>query len=103
METAMTAKTTDQTSAPLGVDTAAFEDAAKRIRDINERMIENSKTAGLTTLDAYEKALNNLVDFEQKVADASQLDWVSALASTYASFVQDVSLAYTKAARDLLS
>ena len=36
------------------------------------------------------------------MAGASQLDWVSALASTYAAFVQDVSGAYTKAARDLL-
>jgi len=98
----MPTKPNDHTNAPLGVDPAAFEDAAKRIRELNERIIESSKAAGLTTLDAYEKALNSLVEFEQKVADASQLDWVSALASTYASFVQDVSTAYTKAARDLL-
>ena len=70
---------------------------------LNERLIESSKAAGLTTLDAYEKALKSLLDFEQKVAGASQLDWVSALASTYATFVQDVSGAYTKAARDLLA
>jgi hypothetical protein len=98
----MPAKTTPQTDAPFGVDSAAYEEAAQRIRDLNERLIESSKAAGLTTLDAYEKALKSLVDFEQKVAGASQLDWVSALASTYATFVQDVSGAYTKAARDLL-
>jgi hypothetical protein len=96
----MPTKPTDPTTAAL--DGAAFEDGAKRIRELNERIIESSKSAGLTTLDAYEKALKSLVEFEQKVADASQLDWVSALASTYASFVQDVSTAYTKAARDLL-
>jgi hypothetical protein len=99
----MPATTSDQTSTPLGVDTAALDDAARRIRDLNERLIESSKAAGLTALDAYEKALKSLVDFEQKVAGASQLDWVSALAETYATFVQDVSSAYTKAARDLLS
>jgi hypothetical protein len=99
----MPAKTTPQTDAPFGVDASTYEETAQRIRDLNERVIESSKAAGLTTLDAYEKALQSLVDFEQKVAGASQLDWVSALASTYATFVQDVSGAYTKAARDLLS
>jgi hypothetical protein len=98
----MATKSTPPTDAPFGIDTSGYEDAAERIRDLNERIIESSKSAGLTTLDAYEKALKSLVDFEQKVAGASQLDWVSALASTYATFVQDVSGAYTKAARDLL-
>jgi hypothetical protein len=98
----MPAKSTSE-GAPLGVDTAAFEDAVTRIRALNERLIDSSKAAGITSLDAYEKALKSLVDFEQKVAGASQLEWVSALASTYASFVQDVSAAYTKAARELLS
>jgi hypothetical protein len=99
----MATKTTPPADAPFGIDPRGYEDAAERIRDLNERIIESSKAAGLTSLDAYEKALKSLVDFEQKVAGASQLDWVSALASTYATFVQDVSSAYTKAARDLLS
>jgi hypothetical protein len=103
METVMPTKTTSPTDVPTGADFGAYEDAAQRIRDLNERLIESSKAAGLTTLDAYEKALKSLVDFEQKVAGASQLDWVPALAATYATFVQDVSSAYTKAARDLLS
>jgi hypothetical protein len=87
----------------LTVDTAAFEAAAERIRSLNERLIEGTKTAGLTSLDAYEKALTSLVEFETKVAGGTQLDWVTALAATHASFVQDVSAAYTKAARELLS
>lgn len=88
---------------PLGIDLGTYEDAAQRIRDLNERLIESAKAAGNTTLDAYEKALQNLVDFEEKVAGASQLEWVSALAQTHAAFVRDLSSAYTKAARDLLS
>ncbi len=90
------------TSTPT-FDAAAFEDAAARVRELNERIIAGSKAAGLTTLDAYEKALTSLVDFEQKVAGASQLDWVTALAQTHATFVQDVTAVYTKAARDLLA
>lgn len=99
----MAASTSAKPGSPLGVDLGAYEEAAQRIRDLNERLIESSKSAGNTTLDAYEKALKSLVDFEEKVAGASQLEWVSALAQTHASFVRDVSAAYTKAARELLA
>ena len=85
------------------IDTAAFEEAADRVRELNERIIASSKAAGLTTLDAYEKALTTMLEFEQKVAGASQLEWVSALANTHAQFVQDVTATYTKAVRDLLA
>jgi GTP cyclohydrolase III len=97
------ANTKPAPNAPLGVDLGAYEEAADRIRNLNERLIESAKTAGNTTLDAYEKALRSLVDFEEKVAGASQLEWVSALAQTHAAFVRDVSSAYTRAARELLS
>ena len=43
------------------------------------------------TLDAYEKTLARLVDFEDKVASNSELDWVTARANTHAKFVQDIS------------
>jgi hypothetical protein len=90
-----------------GAPTASFdlpsiEEATTRIRDLNERMIESSKSAGLVTIDAYEKALQSLVDFENKVSSATQLDWVSALATTHATFITDVTTSYTKAARELL-
>ncbi|HEY6795741.1 MAG TPA: hypothetical protein VI248_13765 [Kineosporiaceae bacterium] len=88
---------------PLGLDLGPYEEAAQRIRALNERLIESAKAAGNTTLDAYEKALTSMVDFEEKVAGASQLEWVSALAQTHAAFVRDLSAAYTKAARELLS
>jgi hypothetical protein len=98
-----TTRPTAKADNPLGVDLGPYEEAAQRIRDLNERLIESAKSAGNTTLDAYEKALKSLVDFEEKVAGASQLEWVSALAQTHAAFVRDVSAAYTKAARELLS
>jgi hypothetical protein len=98
----MATKNTASTPLDLGVDAGAFNEAAERIRDLNERLIESSKNAGRVSLDAYEKALKSMVDFEEKVGNASQLEWVSALASTHAKFVQDVSAAYTAAARELL-
>ena len=95
--------TTNKVENPLGLDLGPYEEAAQRIRALNERLIESSKAAGNTTLDAYEKALKSLVVFEEKVAGASQLEWVSALAQTHAAFVRDVSAAYTRAARELLA
>jgi hypothetical protein len=81
---------------------AATEEAAQRIRELNERFIESAKTAGNATLDAYEKSLQNLLEFQERAAGASQLDWVSNIASAHAKFVQDVSSAYITAAREML-
>ena len=81
---------------------AAGEATTERIRALNERIIESAKAAGQASLDAYEKALQSLVDFEQKAAKASQLEWVTAVASAHAKFVQDVSAAYVNAAREAL-
>jgi hypothetical protein len=98
------AESTDATSANTipSFDLGAAEEATTRIRELNERLIESSKSAGLVALEAYEKSLQSLVDFEEKVASATQLEWVSALASTHAKFISDVSASYTKAAREVL-
>jgi hypothetical protein len=98
---AAAAQTKSQTSIPP-FDLPSIEDTTQRIRDLNERLIASSKSAGFTTLDAYEKALGSLADFEEKVASASQLDWVSALAATHAKFITDISSSYANAARDLI-
>lgn len=81
---------------------AASEEAVQRIRDLNERFIESAKAAGNQSLDAYEQSLRNLVEFQERAAGASQLDWVSSIASAHAKFVSDVSAAYVNAAREML-
>lgn len=83
-------------------DLPTVEETTQRIRDLNERLIESSKSAGVVALDAYEKALQSLADFEQKVAKASQFDWVTALAATHAKFITDLSTSYTTAVREQL-
>jgi hypothetical protein len=83
-------------------DTASYEKTITHIRELNERMIESSKSAGRAALDAYEKALQSMIDFEKQMANASQLDWVSALANTHAQFIKDVSASYIEAARESL-
>lgn len=78
------------------------EETADRIRALNEKLIDAAKGAGSASLDAYEKALTNLLAFENKVAGGTQLEWISALAKSHTDFVSEVTSAYTKAARDLL-
>ena len=83
--------------------TAAAEDAVSRIREMNERLITSSRQAGLASLDAYEKALENMVQLQEQTAGATQLEWVNALATAHARYVQDVSKAYTDAAREMIN
>lgn len=83
-------------------DPAALEEAVGRIREMNERLVESSKSAGRTSLDAYENALQSMLDFQTQIAGGSQLDWVSALATAHAQYIKDVSAAYVKAARENL-
>jgi hypothetical protein len=94
-------------STDMGADaaaqaTAASEQAITRIRELTERFIESAKAAGNQSLDAYEQSLRTLVEFEERAAGASQLDWVSNIAAAHAKFVEDVSKAYVSAARDML-
>jgi hypothetical protein len=93
-------------TAPAGEPAAGseinIEDAAQRIRALTERILDAAKQTGGESLDAYEKALESLVDFEQKAAGATQLDWVTAVASAHAQFINQVSGAFVKAARSRL-
>ena len=92
---------------PAGADpaaqaSAAVDEVVQRIRELTERFIDAGRAAGNVSLDAYEKSLQTLVDFQERAAGASQLDWVSSIASAHAKFVQEVSAAYVSAAREML-
>jgi hypothetical protein len=78
------------------------EAAAKRIREINERIIDGSRRAGLTSLDLYEKTLKSIADMQEGVGKASQVQWFSAIAAAQASFTREMAETYTAAARELL-
>jgi len=87
--------------------TAQFNDNVEatvaRIRELNERAIEAARAAGLSSLDAYEKALQSFVSVEERLANASQVEWVKAIVGAQAEFVQNISGTYLEAARDMLA
>jgi hypothetical protein len=84
---------------------AAVADQAvvKQIRDLNERILARARDAGSNALDGYEKALQGMADFETKIAGATQLDWVKALASSHTNFLTEVGALYANALRGTLS
>lgn len=78
------------------------EATVARIRELNERALTAARAAGTASLDAYEKALQSFVSVEERLAGASQLDWVKAIVGAQAEFVQNISGVYVNAAREML-
>jgi hypothetical protein len=72
------------------------------VRKLNERIIEESKSAGETTLTAYEKALKAIAASLERGPGKSDVEWVSSLATTQAKWIRDVTTAWTAAARGVL-
>jgi DNA-binding ferritin-like protein len=80
----------------------AYEEAAERIRSLNERIIEAARKAGGTYLDAYEKSLRSIAEYEEKVAETTPVEWLGALLNAQADFVREVAKAATASAREVL-
>ena len=78
------------------------EAAVERIRELNEQILDFGKTAGISFLEAYETNLKSFADYQDKVADSSQVEWVSSIARAQANFTREVSAAYAASARELL-
>ena len=76
--------------------------AAERIREANERIIESGKKAGGIYLDLYEKTLNSIADYQEKVGEQSRIEWVTTIANAQADFTRELATAYTSAARNFI-
>ena len=79
-----------------------LEAVAQRIRKLNERIIEEGKSAGEATLASYEKALKAIAGSLERGPGKSDIEWISSLATTQARFIRDVTAAWTSAARGML-
>ena len=80
----------------------AADDAAERIRELNERILASAKKTGGAAVDSYERALHSIADFQDKVGGASPVEWVGAIAQAQAQFTRDLAEAYADGARSLL-
>ena len=79
-----------------------IDQATKRIRDLNEQVLDFGRNAGMSFLEAYEQNLQTFADYQDKVADQTKVDWIASIASAQANFTRDISRVYTKTAREVL-
>jgi hypothetical protein len=78
------------------------DDAAERIRQLNEQVIEAARAGGTAYLEAYENALKSIADYQQGLAEASPVDWITRVVEAQATFTREVGRFYASAARDFL-
>ena len=93
----MATQTQTKTQADKDID-----QATKRIRDLNEQILEFGRKAGSGFLEAYEQNLQTFADYQDKVADQTKVDWIVNVARAQANFTRELTRVYTTTARDLL-
>jgi hypothetical protein len=101
--TAALAKTAGEAASDVPVTGMLDEAAAQRIRGLNEQVLARASAVGTSAVVDYEKALQDMADFETKIAGSSQLDWLQAVARAHATFVTDLGSMYANAIRTGLS
>ena len=79
-----------------------IDQATKRVRDLNEQVLDFGRNAGMGFLETYEQNLQTFADYQDKVADQTKVDWIASLARAQANFTREVTRVYTSTARDVL-
>jgi hypothetical protein len=77
---------------------AAFE----QVKGFNEQFLGAARQAGTLYLDAYEKAVDQTIQIQLKVAGMTQQEWLKNLIETQADFTRELTSSYTSTARSLL-
>jgi hypothetical protein len=80
----------------------AVEETTERIRDLNERILDASRKAGGAYLDAYEKALQSIADYQEQVAKQTDVDWISTIVDAQARFTRELTNLYVATGRELV-
>jgi uncharacterized Ntn-hydrolase superfamily protein len=80
----------------------AVEETTERIRDLNERILEAGRKAGGAYLDAYEKALQSIADYQEQVATQTDVEWISTIVDAQANFTRELTELYVAAGRELV-
>jgi hypothetical protein len=89
-----------KSNAQSTADTA--EETVDRIRELNERIVENARQAGTSYLDVYERTLNTLADYQESLASATPVDWLQRVIEAQAAFTRDVGSLAAATAREAL-
>jgi hypothetical protein len=80
-----------------------LHDATEQVTELNERFVEAGKRAGNLYLDSYEKLVDGVTSFQQKLAEQSQNDAVKSVVATQVDITRQLASAYTSGARELIA
>jgi hypothetical protein len=79
---------------------SAVEGAAKRARELNERIVERGKAGGEATLATYERLLESVAEFQESAGEQTG-EWADAFGKAQARFTRELADALPSAARSL--
>jgi hypothetical protein len=79
------------------------EDAAERIRALNEQILSSSKEWGGGFLDAYEQSIQSFADFQERAAAGTDVSALAAIAKAQADFTREITKISADAARRMVS
>jgi hypothetical protein len=77
--------------------------AAEQVSEVSELLIKAGKHAGSCYLDGYEKLIENVTNYQQKLADQSKNETVQTIVATQVGLTRQLASAYTSAARELIA
>jgi hypothetical protein len=80
-----------------------FNGATEQATRLGERIVEVGKRTGYLYLDGYDKFVEGVTDFQQKLAGQSRNETVQSLVETQVALTRDLASAYSGTARELLS
>jgi hypothetical protein len=84
-----------------GGDTPGMEDLVDQVRQLNERIIEATRSSGEQYLQSYQQLLKTVADVQEQAGKSSPWDWVTTMATAQANFTRDIAEAYAAAGRRL--
>ena len=90
-----------QPKKPAGDPPAGMEELAEHIRQLNEQIIDASRSSGESFLQSYQQLLQTVADVQEDAGKVSPWDWVTTLATAQANFTRDIAEAYAAAGRRL--
>jgi hypothetical protein len=80
-----------------------LDDATEQIVKFNERVVEAGKRAGNLYLDSYDRLVEGVTSFQEKLAEQSESDAVKSVVARQVEMTRELASAYTSAARELIA
>jgi hypothetical protein len=78
------------------------EEVVRRVKELNDRMIELTRKNGIAWLEAYEKVLDRMLRLQERAAASTQIEWINALTAANADFMREMSAVYFRTVREQL-